>query len=833
MFRRVALLVIGGMTIVATAPRLQAGAPQQPSARPPSVASQRALVDQYCVTCHNARTKAGFLILEGVDIAKVPEHADVWEKVVRKLRAGMMPPVGMPRPDAATHASFVSWLESELDTAARRQPNPGRTEAFHRLNRAEFRNVVRDLLAVDIDVKALLPPDDGGYGFDNIAGVLKISQSLMERYLAVAKKVSREVVGSGGTSPIAETFSLSADRLQYDRAEGLPFGTRGGALIHYNFPRDGEYTIRAQFACALVETAGCDPSAGFDDRHQLEYTVDGGRVKLIEMAPRPKGRGFDEGNQGVTQDLRWEAKVLVKAGLRDVGVAFLKLPSVEMTDWPRARFAKPSYEGNMVPQGSGIYQPQISSITIAGPFSPVGGAGDTLSRRRLFVCKPANAADEAPCARRIISTVARRGYRRPVTAADTQSLMKFYDEGRTDGGSFDAGIEMALRALLVSPEFLYRVESEPAQNALLDRATKPATSETPSAPVRNYTIGDLELASRLSFFIWSSIPDDELLNVAVQGGLKDPVVLVKQIKRMLADRRAEALATNFFEQWLNLRKLQFAAPADPDFDDSLREGFQRETELFFTSIVREDRSVVELLTADYTFLNERVALHYGVPNVKGSHFRRVTLPADSPRRGLLGQGAILTSTSHAIRTSPVIRGKWILDTVLGAPPPPPPPNVPPLAEKKTLGEALSIRERMAAHRSNPVCAGCHAIIDPMGFALENFDPVGRWRDVDESMKAVDASGSFPDGAKFNNLGAFRAVLANQPDRFAAALTEKLMIYALGRGLEFYDMPAIRTVVRDAGRSDYRFSALILGIVKSVPFQMRRSLAPAQPLSASR
>ena len=833
MFRHIVVILAGGLAIVAATDRLEAAGSQQPatSDRSSTVASQSALIDQYCVTCHNERTKAGSLVLAGVDLTKVDAHTDIWERVVRKLRAGMMPPVGMPRPSAPAQEALVTWLESELDGAAKRAPNPGRTEAFHRLNRAEYRNAIRDLLALDIDVESLLPSDDAGYGFDNIAGVLKISQSLMERYLSVAKRVSREVVGNNGAVPIAETFPLSAERLQYNRAEGLPFGTRGGALIPYSFPRNGEYTIRAEFSCALVETAGCDASAGFDDLHQLEYTIDGERVQLFSMIPKPKGRSFDEDKSGVTQDLRWQVRVAVQAGLRDVGVAFLKLPSVEMTDWPRVRFSKPFYEGNMVPQGSGIYQPHIASITIAGPFNPTEGRADTPSRRRVFVCEPKVAADELPCARQILSTLARRAYRRPVNAADVQSLVAFYEAGRRDGGDFDDGIEMALRALLASPEFIYRVEGEPAQGG---PAKIPTSAAPASAAPRNYNITDLELASRLSFFIWSSIPDDELLDVAAAGRLRNPAALERQIQRMLADQRAEALAVNFLEQWLNLRKLQFASPADPDFDDSLRDGFQQETRLFFNSIIRENRSVLDLLTGDFTYLNERVALHYRIPNVKGSHFRRVKLPADSPRRGLLGHGSILTSTSHAIRTSPVIRGKWILETLLGTPPPPPPASVPPLAEKTgSTGKVLSMRERMAEHRANPVCAGCHSMIDPMGFALENFDPVGRWRDLDVSMSPVDASGSFPDGSKFVDLGSFRAVLASRPEQFVTALTQKLLTYALGRGLESYDMPAVRTIARDAGRNDYRFSSLIEGIAKSVPFQMRRSLSAAESLSAAR
>ena len=780
---------------------------------------QRALLDQYCVTCHNPRMKAGGLVLDGLDPAKAAESSETWEKVVRKLRTGLMPPPGRPRPEDATAQRFVSALEARLDSAAAVRPDPGRTETFHRLNRFEYQNVVRDILGVDVDVAALLPPDDAGYGFDNMAGVLRLSQSLMERYLTAARRIARVAVGSVPPTPVADTFPVSSDLPQYEHVEGLPFGTRGGTRVSYNFPRDGEYLVRAQFSCALVSAGGCDPTAGFDDEHKLEVSVDGERVHVFTMPPSPRGGagGFGKVATGKSvEDTRWQVRLAVKAGLHDVGVAFLKLPSYETTDYPRLRFIKPSYEGNMVPEGLGIYQPHLASVTIAGPFGSMGGPGDTPARRKIFTCRPASAAEETPCARTVLRSLARRAYRRPVTAADVDKLLAFYREERQGGNGFESGIEMAVRALLVQSDFLFRIELDPV-------AVKAST----------YRLSDLALASRLSFFLWSSVPDDELLRVASAGLLKQPGAIDRQVRRMLADPRSSALARSFLPQWLQLRSLAVASPDDPDFDEGLRAAMATETELFFDAIVRGDRPVMDLLTADYTFLNERLAWHYGITNVKGAHFRRVVLPADSPRRGLLGQGSVLTTTSHAIRTSPVKRGKWIMESVLGVSPPPPPANVPPL-EEKSGGDAApkSMRERMAAHRANPVCAGCHQVIDPLGFALENFDQAGRYRTVDASTKAVDVSGTFPDGTGFKTLGDFKSRITGQPDRFASALTEKLLTYGLGRGLEPSDMPVLRAIVRQAAASNYRMSAIVLGITRSAPLQMRRALTePATAVAA--
>ena len=772
----------------------------------PSSATSRVFLDHYCVGCHNERVKTADLALDILDTAKVGDGAAAWEQVVRKLRGGLMPPAGRPRPDNAANQAFVSWLEVELDRAATANPNPGRTETFHRLNRAEYRNVIRDLLDLDIDVNEHLPADDASYGFDNMAGALKLSQSLMERYLAAAQRISRLAVGRPLPGPVAADFRIQSDLRQYDRVDGAPFGTRGGIVIPYNFPQDAEYDISVTLMCGPPAGLGvCDGSAGFVDPHELEISVDGVREKLFVINPRPLGTVLEE---------PLAVRVPVKAGPREVSVTFLQQSSVQEIETYRRRFLRPLFRSVTITRQSFVtYQPFVAGVSIGGPFNATG-PGDTPSRRRIFVCRPAGPADEDRCARTILSTMARRAYRRPVTDADLENLVAFYDDGRIDGG-FEGGIDMALRGLLASPEFLFRIEEDPAN---ID-------------PNTNYRISDLELASRLSFFLWSSVPDDELLDVAAKGKLKEPAVLEQQVRRMLADARSRALVNNFIGQWLLLRNIEAKRPSEllfPDFDGTLRHAFRRETELLFDSILREDRSALELLTANYTFLNERLAGHYGVLNVKGPHFRRVTYPADNPRRGVLGHGSILLVTSHALRTSPVIRGKFILDNILGTPPPAPPANAPPLRERKFNEqgqEQATMRERMAEHRENPVCASCHSMIDPLGFALENFDPVGRWRNVDVSYKPIDTSGTLPDGTKFGDLNQFLAALVSHPERFVTNLTERLMTYALGRGLEYYDMPAVRMITRETARHDHRLSSLVMGIVESAPFQMRRSRAP--------
>ena len=745
--------------------------------------------------------KSGSLVLEGLDVDRVGDEPETWERVVRKLRGGLMPPAGRPRPDEAASREFLATLQTQLDAAWSAHPNPGRTEIVHRLNRIEYANAVRDLLALPINAPDLLPADDSSYGFDNMAGVLKMSSSLMERYLAAAKVVSRLAVGSPPPAATAAIYRVPLEAQQHDRNEQLPFGTRGGTLIRHVFPLDAEYDIKI----------GITNNRASPEPEVLEVTIDGAQVKRFTLAPREQP----------------EVRVPLTGGPHDVGVTFLRKP-LDLVEQVREPFQNPD-----APSGTGGpagLMPAVASVTIVGPHDP-GGPGDTPSRRRIFVCSPTGPSQEARCARTIVSTLARRAYRGIVAPEQVQVLLDFYQKGRAEGGSFDDGIEFALRRLLVSPEFLYRIEADPATREASPAATG---SNTGAAASRVYKISDLELASRLSFFLWSSIPDDELLDAAAHGTLGTPTVLEQQVRRMLADSRAETLTQNFGGQWLLIRNLATVRPGETyalAFDETLRESMQRETELFLDSIVRENRGVLELLTANYTFLNERLAQHYGVPNVQGSHFRRVTLPAESPRRGLLGQGSILTVTSPAIRTSPVIRGKWILNNILGAPPPDPPPNVPALSDRRTQAKTQTMRERMSQHRASPACASCHSMIDPAGFALENFDAIGRWRTVDESFNAIDASGTLPDGTAFDGVNELRAALTSHPDRFVHTVTEKLLTYALGRGMESYDMPAVRKILKDAAPGGYKIQSIILGIVSSYPFQFRRVDAAA-PLEAS-
>jgi len=768
----------------------------------------RALLDRYCVACHNQKLKTAGVTFDTMDVANAGADAEVWEKAVRKLRAGLMPPPGRPRPDKPTYAAFASWLEGELDRAAAGHPNPGRTEPFHRLNRAEYQNAIRDLLALEIDVSSLLPVDDASYGFDNIAGVLKVSPTLMERYLLAAQKISRVAIGTPALFPDVETVRIPADFPQDDRVDGLPFGTRGGTLIRYSFPVDAEYVIQVRLSRRGTSGGEEVDIPRFADSHDLEVSLDGERLQVFTLggeAPPPEGQRGTQYQQGSRSDLdaNWSVRIPVRAGPREIKVAFLKKSSAA-AETVRLPFLRP-YAGA---GGDTRYQPYLGAVTISGPFES-SGVGNTPSRDRVFVCQPARSAAEAACAETILATLARRAYRRPVTEVDLQRLLPFYREGRSER-DFDTGIQRALERLLVSPQFLFRVERDP------DRVP----------PNTNYRISDLELASRLSFFLWSSIPDEELLDLAVKGKLGDAVALERQVRRMLADTRSQALVSNFAGQWLFLRNVPSLVPdldVFPDFDESLRLALQRETELFVESIMREDRSALELLTANYTFVNERLARHYGIPNVKGSHFRRVSV-TDDERGGLLGHGSILAVTAYPHRTSPVLRGKWVLENLLGTPPPPPPPNVPDLKEKNAAGEVLSMRERMAQHRSSPVCASCHSMMDPAGLSLETFDAVGKRRVVDEAFLPIDASGVLPDGTAFEGVAGLREVLLSRSDRFVTALTEKLLTYALGRGLEHYDAPAVRKITREAARTDHRFSSLILGIVESTPFQMRRSAA---------
>jgi hypothetical protein len=730
----------------------------------------------------------------------VPENAEVWEKAILKLRGGMMPPQGMPRPDQAAIESLISFLETSIDRAAAAKPDPGRSP-LHRLNRTEYANAIRDLLALNIDVTSLLPADDEANGFDNIADVLKVSPSLLEQYLSASGKISSLAIGDPATTPVSEVYPVPPDLAQGEHIEGLPLGTRGGILIHHNFPLDGKYDFNVSLLQNIVGYI-----TGLEWPHQLEITVDGVRVFLAPVGGEEDNK-MSDANLGVakdTLDARLKTRVAVKAGPRLIGVSFIRKDSAE-SDEPLQPFTRDLDLQNM----NGI--PLIEHVQITGPFE-AAGPGDTPSRRRIFVCHPANRSDEIPCAKKILSTLARRAYRRPVTDGDLEKLLSFYQAGR-NRGTFDTGIGNALRLILASPKFLYRFEKDPAN----------------VAPGSIYRVSDLDLASRLSFFLWSSIPDDELLNAAAQGKLKDPAVLEQQVRRMLADPRAESLVTNFAEQWLYLRNVQSANPAPevfPNFDDNLRQSFKRETELFFESILREDRSVLDLLNADYTFVNERLAKHYGIPNIYGSQFRRVKL-TDENRRGLLGQGSILTVTSQPNRTSPVLRGKWILENILGTPTPAPPPGVPPLKENEEGGKAVSVRALLEEHRKNPVCATCHKVMDPLGFSLDNFDAVGQWR-TKEAGGPIDASGQLADGTKVNGPVSLRQALMKHPEQFAGTLTEKLLTYALGRGLEYYDMPAVRKVARDSGNDDYRFSSIIMGIVKSVPFEMKKSQEEESP-----
>jgi mono/diheme cytochrome c family protein len=769
-------------------------------APPEGLGSTRALLDKYCVGCHNERLRTANLLLDTADLAQVGTGAETWEKVLRKVKSGAMPPMGAARPDHVAADAFVRWLQDSLDRHAVAHPNPGRT-AIHRLNRAEYANAVRDLLGVDIDGRSLLPTDDAGYGFDNIADVLSVSPGLFDRYMSAARKISRLAVGDPSVRPAIETYTAPKYFVQNDRMdERLPFGSRGGIAIQHYFPVDGEYALKVR-----LQRTWRDEIRGLAEPHHLQIQIDRALVKSFVVGgqgPRATwlpGQAVPNPTEyELNADAGLEVRLPVKAGERTVGVTFVK-DAAEEEGFLRPNLPVASFEF----AGNREGQPAVDTVQIAGPFD-AAGAGETPSRRRIFVCRPGTGDNGMPCAMRILRTLARRAYRRPVTDADLQPLAEIYQAGR-DRDGFDAGIELALRRVLVSPNFLFRVERDPAD-----------TASTP------HTITDIELASRLSFFLWSSIPDEELLAAAERGALKDPTVLDQQVRRMLTDARSTSLVTNFVGQWLYLRNMRTHAPdpaAFPDFDDNLRNAFQKETELFIDALLREDRSIVELLSADFTFVNERLARHYGIAGVYGSHFRRVTV-TDAARRGLLGQGSVLTVTSYPTRTSPVLRGKWLLENILGAPPPPPPANVPSLKDTDDSGKPTSVRERMERHRKNPVCASCHARMDPLGFALENFDGIGRLRTVDEGETRIDASGVMPDGTRFDGVAGLRTALLAHGDEFVQTVAEKLLTYALGRGLEYYDQPAVRKIVKDAAAANYRWSAVILGVVKSAPFQMR-------------
>jgi len=786
-----------------TQARAVAATRQAPQDRAPTDPAQlRLVLNRYCAGCHNSRLLTGGLALDQVDVSTPEQHAALWEKVIRKLRAGDMPPAGRPRPDEGTYTRLVSYLEGSLDAAAAKKPQPGQAMP-HRLNRTEYANAIRDLLDLEVDVELLLPADDSTHGFDNIADALNFSPLLLESYVVAARKISRVAVGNPSIPAYTETHVGRPDETQDFHQDGMPLGTRGGVRARHHFPVDGEYEIRIGLLRSRVEQI-----RGLQEPHDLELAIDGKLIKLFHLDGGPHmyaQKVYDGETLSLTADKNLHVRVPVEAGPHEIRATFrLKTSAlVEGLSKPLVRsYATPTVVG----------MPGVSKMTVTGPFNATRPS-KTPSRERIFTCHPATGAEEQACAKTILSKLARRAYRGLSTNADVEELLSFYAAGRQNGG-FEAGIEMALWRMLASPEFIYRFGFDPAG----------------AAPGSVYRISNHELASRLSFFLWSSIPDDELLDLADRGELSQPQALAHQVHRMLRDERARALIDNFAGQWLYLRNLDSLTPdasVYPDFDNNLRQAFRRETELLFETIIRENRSIADLLDADFTFVNERLALHYGMPNIKGSHFRQVSV-ADPNRRGLLGHASILTVTSYANRTSPVLRGKWVLENILGTPPPPPPPNVPDLAESDhKAGRVLTMRERMAEHRANPACASCHAKMDPIGFGMEMFDAIGGWRTTEAEGVPIDASGVLPNGVKFDGPAELRQALMANVDLFVSTVTAKLMTYALGRGVEYYDRPALREIVRGAKGSNYSFSSIVLGIVNSVPFQMRQA-APTAP-----
>jgi mono/diheme cytochrome c family protein len=782
----------------------------------PDPSQPRKVLDQYCVTCHNEKTKTANLLLDQLDLSNLDDHVDVAEKVVRKLRAGLMPPTGMVRPDPATLESLIRWMEDELDrTASTHLPAPG----LHRMNRVEYTNAIRDLLALEVDATKFLPVHDSTRGFDNQVAALTISPALMEAYLSAAGKISRLAIGNF-EAPTQWVWDVPADTAQNHHIEGLPFGTRGGILFKHQFPADGDYTFNVKGVTGYFQAV-----LGGISGERLEITVDGERVHLFD---------WDKEIANTTGRGRWTPKIPIKAGLHTVGVTFLATNDIPGTELNRP-FQRTMNTPGSIP--GFIFYPHVGQVTVEGPHS-AKGASDTASRARIFTCRPASARGsggagsasgpagltEDACARRIVGTLAKRAFRRPTTAADMKELMQFYQAGRGERG-FEGGIEAALQRILADPQFIYRGEREPASLV----AGKP------------YRITDLELASRLSFFLWSSIPDDQLIDIAASGRLREPAVLEQQVKRMLADPKSNALITNFTGQWLSVRALRTFEPVVnlfPDYDDNLRAAYQREVELFFASVVQEDRSVLDLLDANYTFVNERLAKHYGIPNIYGPQFRRITLPAElDMRRGLLGKGALLTVTSNPARTSPVTRGKWFQATFLGVEPPQPPPGVETdlkVGSTDAAGNSKTptMRQMLEVHRRNPTCAACHRIFEPVGVALENFDAVGAWRTLEEGAP-IDASGQLVDGTKVSGVVDLRNSLVRYSDQFTRVVAEKLLTYALGRGVEEEDMPLVRSIVRQSAGSKYRFSSLALGIVKSPAFQMNMKPAARGEQHASR
>ena len=785
-------------------------------------------LNKYCVTCHNSRLKTAGLQIDSLDVNRIAANAPQWEKIVTKLRTGEMPPPGRPRPDADTYRVVASALERELDAAAAATPHPGRVPV-HRLNRSEYTHAIRDLLGLEIDGRALLSADEADQeGFDNMASVLSVSPALLENYLSAARAISRLAVGDPGRHPVVDTFKISKALVQDDRlSDDLPFGSQGGALIRYHFPLDAEYTIKV-----LLRRQEYDYIIGMGERHQLDFRLDGVRIKRFTVGGDAKGMTTPENFAGNTQgdpefeeymhtaDAHLEARVAVTAGLHEVGVSFVgrRWEPEGVLQPPQTGFGRTTneyYHGNPAVEivmiggpyganlGAGRGEPSSSGSPAARAISGGRTRGDSGSRRQVFICRPTDAAAEEPCAKKILSTLASRAYRRPATERDVETLLGFYREAREQDG-FEAGIQRGIERILAAPSFLFRVEREPSA----------------IAPGAAYRLDDLDLASRLSFFLWSSIPDDELREAAVRGTLSDPAVLERQIQRMLRDPRSDALVDNFVTRWLELSKLSGVVPDTelyPEFDENLRAAMEQETRLFVASQMRDNRSVVELLTADYSFLNERLATHYGIRNIYGSHFRRVAF-ADKTRGGLLGQSSLLAVTSYPNRTSVTMRGRWLLANLLGAPPPPPPPDIPALKDAGVDGQPRSLRERMEVHRKNPVCASCHQRMDPLGFSLENFDAVGKWRTASDGVP-IDPSAVFPDGTRFEGIAGLRTLLVAHREDFVRTFSGKLLAYAIGRGLDHHDAPAVRRIARDAAPGDYSWSAIITGIVKSTPFSM--------------
>ena len=802
---------------VAPAPR-QASAVANQAAGLMSLEEQNALVREYCSGCHNDNVKSGGMTLTTLELAHLDRNPELAEKVIRKLKTGLMPPSTVTkRPDGETVKAFVTTLETQMDKLAALRPNPG-SRPFQRLTRTEYTRSIHDLLGIDVDIESLLPPDSLSDGLDNIADSQAFSPTLMDGYIRAAAKISRDALGDPKADATSSVYKLPRTASQLRHVDGAPFGTRGGISIVYNFPADGDYSFRS-----LLHGTPTGQLFGWIPEEQLEVSIDGDRVALLNIDLRMSETTATGLNLTT-------GRFPVKAGPHRVSAAFLEKHS-ELIDDDIAPIDHTLADTEIGDYREIVEYPHLREFEISGPFN-VSGVSDSVSRRKVFICRPLSPADELPCATKIITEIARKAYRRPTSAEDLEGLMTFYQRGRKNA-DFESGVRMALQAILASPSLVFRIEPVPAN----------------VKPGQIYRVGDLELASRLSYFLWSTLPDDELVNLANQGRLRDPLVLEKQVRRMLNDPRSESLSTKFAGQWLHLPDLENFHPDSffyPFYDYTLAVGMKREAELFFDSVVREDRDIIDLLTANYTFVNERVARHYGIPNVRGNQFRRVEL-TDDYRRGLLGKGAILALTSVAERTSPVLRGKWVMGVLLGVPPPPPPPSVPKLDETNPVseGRSLTVRERMEQHRANPACNSCHQMIDPIGLALENFDVTGVWRTLDKTATVnsggirvaspgtlIDTTTKMFDGTPLNGPASLRQGILNHSDAFIQNLTQKLLEYAIGRRVEYFDMPLLRSITRDAAKKDNRFSALVLGIAKSAAFQMSKA-EPATDAAANK